>query len=83
MNQEVESLLDSGAYDRVCSPEFANHSPLLPRLDTGMVSNADGSEMPTHGRRRVRLRLEGGQMASVEFQVHEREQVHFQHRASR
>ena len=62
---EVENFQDSGAYDHVCSPEFANHSPLLPRLDTGTVCNAHGSEMPTHGRR-VRLRLEG---ASVEFQV--------------
>ena len=31
---EVEILLDSGAYDHVCGPEFAVHSPLLPRLDT-------------------------------------------------
>ena len=62
---EVEIFQDSGAYDHVCSPEFANHSPLLPRLDTGTVCNAHGSEIPTHGRR-VRLRLEG---ASVEFQV--------------
>ena len=66
---EVEILLDSGAYDHVCSPEFATHSPLLPRLDTGVVRNADGSEIPTHGRRRVRFRLEDGQIASVEFQV--------------
>ena len=64
---EVEILLDSGAYDHVCSPEFAVHSPLLPRLDIGVVRNADCSE--THGRRRVRLRLEDGQIASVEFQV--------------
>ena len=66
---EVEILLDSGACDHVCSPEFANHSPLLPRLDTGAVRNADGSDIPTHGRRRVRFRLEDGQIASVEFQV--------------
>ena len=66
---EGEILLDSGAYDHVCRPEFATHSPLLPRLDTGVVRNADGSEMPTHGRRRVRFRLEDGQIASVEFQV--------------
>ena len=33
------------------------------------MRNADGSEIPTHGRRRVRLRLKGGQIASVEFQV--------------
>ena len=46
---EVKILLDSGAYDHVCIPEFANHSPLLPRLDTGTVRNADGSEIPTHG----------------------------------
>ena len=50
-------------------PEFATHSPFLPRLDTGVVRNADGSEMPTPGRRRVRFRLEDGQIASVEFQV--------------
>ena len=66
---EVKIILDSAAYDHVCSPEFANHSPLLPRLDTGTVRNADGSEIPTHGRRRVRFRLEDGQIASVEFQV--------------
>ena len=33
------------------------------------MRNADGSEITTHGRGRVRLRLEGGQIASVEFQV--------------
>ena len=66
---EVVILLDSGAHDHMCSPEFANHSPLLPRLDTGTVRNADGSEIPTHGRRRVRFRLEDRQTASVEFQV--------------
>ena len=33
------------------------------------MRNADGSEIPTHGRRRVRFRLEDGQIASVEFQV--------------
>ena len=66
---EVEILLDSGAYDHVCSPEFATHSPLLTRLDTGVLRNADGSEIPTHGRRRVRFRLEDGQIASVEFHV--------------
>ena len=65
---EVEILLDSGAYDHVCGPEFAVHSPLLPRLDTGIVRNADGSEIPAHGRRRVRFRLEDGQTASVKFQ---------------
>ena len=66
---EVETLLDSGACDHVCSPEFEVQSPLLPRLDTGVVRNANGGEIPTHGRRRVRLRLEGGQIASVECQV--------------
>ena len=66
---EVEILMDRGAYDHVCSLEFANHSPLLPRLDTGTVRNADGSEIPTHRRRRVLFRLEDGQTASVEFQV--------------
>ena len=67
---EVGILLDSGAYDHVRSPEFAVHSPILPRLDTGVVRNAEGSEIPpTHGRRRVRVQLEDGQTASVEFQV--------------
>ena len=66
---EVEILLHSGAYDHLCGPEIAVHSPLLPRLDSGTVRNADGSEIPTHGRRRVRFRLEDGQVASVEFQV--------------
>ena len=46
---EAEILLDSGACDNVCSPEFANHSPLLPRLDIGVMCSADGSEIPTHG----------------------------------
>ena len=37
---EVEILLDSGAYVHVCIPEeFAIHSPLLPRWDTGVVRN--------------------------------------------
>ena len=66
---EVEILLDSGAYDHVCSPEFTTHSPLLTRLDTGVFRNADGSEIQTHRRRRVRFGLEEGQIASVEFQV--------------
>ena len=66
---DVEIILDSGACDHVCSPEFATHGPLLPRLDTGVVRNADGSEIPTHGRRRVRFRLKDGPTASVEFQV--------------
>ena len=66
---EIEILLDSGAYDHVCGPEFAANIPLLPRLDTGVVRNADGSEIPTHGRRRVRFQLEDGQTAAVEFQV--------------
>ena len=66
---EIEILLDSGAYDHVCGPEFAANIPLLPRLDTGVLRNADGNEIPTHGRRRVRFQLEDGQTAAVEFQV--------------
>ena len=65
----VEIFLDNGAYDHVCSPEFATHSSLLPMLDTRVVRNADGSEIPTRGRRQVRFRLEDGQIASVDFQV--------------
>ena len=33
------------------------------------MRNADGSEIPTHGRRLVRFQLEDGHTASVEFQV--------------
>ena len=57
------------AYDHVSGLEFAAHIPVLPRFDTGVVRNADGSEIPTHGRRRVRFQLENGQTAAVEFEV--------------
>ena len=40
-----------------------------PRLDTGVVCNADGSEIRTDGRRLARFQLENGRTASVEFQV--------------
>ena len=63
---EIDIILDSGAYDHVCGPEVAAHILLLPRWDTGVVRNADGSEIPTHG---LRFQLEDGQIAAVEFQV--------------
>ena len=56
---EAEILLDSGACDHVCSPEFANHSLLLPRLETGVVHSADGSEIPTHGSKTSPFRTGG------------------------